>query len=118
MQQIRATGKSSLYATKFHKVLQHFARSNRYAKFVSFEFRNNRLSIKTKARQLHKLKYVSSAGDRKLPDQNRKRTEELPQQVRKEDDVKKGKSETEKEKKNIRHVVAKVVYHNGMLYRI
>ena len=32
----------------------HFARSNSYAKFVSFEFRNNRLSIKTKARQLHK----------------------------------------------------------------
>ena len=32
----------------------HFARSNSYAKFVPFEFRNNRLSIKTRTRQLHK----------------------------------------------------------------
>ena len=42
------------HVAKQKRYVFHFARSNSCAKFVSFEFRNNRLSIKTKARQLHK----------------------------------------------------------------
>ena len=88
---------------------RHFARSNSYAKFVSFEFRNNRLSIKTKARQLHKqnifrLRVTENFQTRTESEQK----SQLPKQSWKnEDHEKKEKQETEREKKNIRHVCGK-----------
>ena len=78
---------------------EFLARSNRYAKFVSFEFRNNRLSIKTKARQLHKLNISLLLATETVSENKSCHSEGW-----KKDDVKKGKPETEKENKSIRHV--------------
>ena len=87
----------------------HFARSNSYTKFVSFEIRDNWLSIKTKARQLHKqnifrLRVTENFQTRTESEQK----SQLPKQSWKnEDHEKKEKQETEREKKNIRHMFGK-----------
>lgn len=60
------------------EIVIQFARSNRYAQFVSFAFRKNRFSIKTKSKQLiSKIFFI--CGQRKFPDQNKRQTEEMPQ---------------------------------------
>ena len=93
----------------------HFARSNRYAKFVSFEFRNNRLSIKIKARQLNKQNIFRLRATENFQTRTETKQESCQSQGCKEDDEKKEKSEREKRKPSDT-CVAKVIYHSGMLH--
>ena len=92
------------------------------AKFVSFEFRNNQLSIKTKARQLHKQNiFPLRATETSRPEQKantRTATEPTEKTARKMMRKKKKQRQREREKKNIRYMCGKGNLHSGTFHWI
>ena len=83
----------------------HFCRSNSYAKFVSFEFRNNRLSIKTKGRE---EVFVCGWQKTSRPEQKANRKASYQAKLAEWRSWEKRKTrDREREKKNISHVCGK-----------
>ena len=94
-----------------YKVLQKsLCEKQQYAKFGSFEFRRNRLSIKTKERQLRKQNIFRLRTIKNFQTRTESEQKSCQSKICKEDDKKKEKPE---KRKSSDTCVAKLIYHSG-----